>query len=354
MPRVIAIQSADDIPAAVAEAQEVLGSGRSIGLPGTTSYFSAILMPESPMSVDVTAGCHRIALHSLGQVIDLVPSVSLPLRRLLGRCWPGPLVLEIGSEAGSNAPVELFRDGFASVTVPAHPVAQSLSAGLPRPLLVSDDSPQILSAEAFAEHAPDCELVLDAGKPAYDQPASVVRMTSGGFEHVRQGILSQQAIDLSSCRIFLFVCTGNTCRSPLAEGLFRNLVAERLQCGSDELENRGVLIQSAGLAAAAGSPASSESVQILSRRGVDLGNHASQPLTEGLLEMSDHVFTMTRGHHDAIVRYRPEAAGKVEVLRRDGSDVVDPIGGGMSEYERCEREIEESLMAIIATHFPQE
>ena len=353
MPRTIVIQSTEDIPVAVAEAQEALGRGASVGLPSMTGYCLGRQMPETLAGFEMSRP-DRIAVNSFEQVNDLVPDLPMPLRRLLGRCWPGPLVMEIGTDQASNIPAEIFHQGTCSISVPAHPVLQELTAGSPRPLLISQDTPRITSAGEFAAKTPECELVLDSGAPVYAEPATIVRMTSAGFEHVRLGILSQQAVDLSACRIFLFVCTGNTCRSPLAEGLFRNLIAKRLQCAESELTKHGILIQSAGLAAAAGSPASNESVVILSKRGVDISTHASQPLTEGLLEMSDHIFTMTRSHFDAIVRYRPDLAEKVGVLRPDGSDVVDPIGGGTAEYQRCEREIEESLMAIIANHFPQE
>ena len=62
---------------------------------------------------------------------------------------------------------------------------------------------------------------------------------------------------------------------------------------------------------------------------------------------------MTNGHRDAILRFRADLGPKVQVLRRTGEDVVDPIGGGMAEYERCEREIEESLRAIIGSDFDE-
>src|SRR5579863_9390616 len=126
--------------------------------------------------------------------------------------------------------------------------------------------------------------------------------------------------------MYLFVCTGNTCRSPMAEGIFRKLLSERLSCPEDELVDRGFMVASAGVAAAPGNPASPEGVEILVDRGVDLRGHESQPVTAQLLSQADQIFTMTGSHRDFLVREFPETASRVRLLARDGSDIIDPIG----------------------------
>jgi protein-tyrosine phosphatase len=148
--------------------------------------------------------------------------------------------------------------------------------------------------------------------------------------------------------MYLFVCTGNTCRSPMAEGLFRKLLAERLKCPEDELVDRGFMVASAGVAAAHGSPPSPEAVEILADRGVDLRGHESQPVTAQLLSQADHIFTMTRSHRELLVRDFPEMAESVRLLARDGADVIDPIGAGLDEYRRCADQIEQYLQGIMA------
>ena len=143
-------------------------------------------------------------------------------------------------------------------------------------------------------------------------------------------------------RRVLFVCTGNTCRSPLAEALLRRLSDDGGDGGA------GFLVTSAGLAAGYGAPASPESVELAAAAGADLSDHQSQPLTEDLLEGADHVFCMTNGHRRSILSVRPDLADRVTLLDADGGDIPDPIGGGMAEYEACREAIERGLAAWLA------
>ena len=82
--------------------------------------------------------------------------------------------------------------------------------------------------------------------------------------------------------------------------------------------------------------------------GIDLTGHESQPLSERLLNHADFVYTMTRGHRSAVVAHRPDLENRVQVLSRDGSDIPDPIGGGMDEYELCRDTIREHLQAVLS------
>ena len=87
--------------------------------------------------------------------------------------------------------------------------------------------------------------------------------------------------------IVLFVCTGNTCRSPMAEGMFRQRVAERLGCKPEEVDDRGVMVMSAGISAMMGGRPSPEAVTVMADLGIDLSAHESQPLTEQLVRHAD-------------------------------------------------------------------
>jgi protein-tyrosine-phosphatase len=147
-------------------------------------------------------------------------------------------------------------------------------------------------------------------------------------------------------RSVLFVCTGNTCRSPLAEAVCKRLLADRLNCAPDELAGRGFHVNSAGVMAYPGEAASEGAVIAGGEMGADLAAHRSRPVNPELLANATHVVAMTRGHL-AVLTVRFPSVGPPAVVLADGHDIPDPIGGELDEYRACARLIADHLDRFI-------
>lgn len=147
-------------------------------------------------------------------------------------------------------------------------------------------------------------------------------------------------------RSVLFVCTGNTCRSPLAEAVCKRLLADRLNCSPDELDGRGYVVRSAGVMAYPGEAASEGAVIAADELGADLVPHRSRPVNPELLAAATHVVAMTRGHL-AVLMVRYPNVGPPAVVLADGQDIPDPFGGELDEYRACARLIADHLNRFI-------
>ena len=143
----------------------------------------------------------------------------------------------------------------------------------------------------------------------------------------------------------LFVCTGNTCRSPLAEVLFRDLVKERPD----------YIVQSAGIGAFSGQPASRHSITLAKERGLDLTRHRSQAVTVDVVDKATHIFALSRSHLAALLDDYPEAEDKIYLLSEftsddtlRGRDVSDPFGGDQEDYREMQEHLDKLLPSIHA------
>ncbi len=367
-PLVIDLRKADDRRDVVHRAVQTLAEGKLVVFPTETVYgvgasarsIEGVQRIYEAKGRDLQAPL-ALAIKSAEEALDYVPYPGRLAERLARRCWPGPITLVMdrgGSVQGSGEgligqlPAEVRQHvapgDTVGLRVPANETLLAILQMLAGPIALtsanrSGEPPAATAEQAVASLGEHVALLLDDGTCRYSQPSTVVRATAEGFSCLREGVVSQSALQRLSSMILLFVCTGNTCRSPMAEVMMRKLIAEKLGCEIDELDGRGVIVASAGIAAAPGCSPSPEAVTVMEQKSLSLANHASQPLTEKLVRHADVIYTMTSAHRQAILRRWPEASNRTQTLHSNGGDVSDPIGGPLGVYQECATQVEYAL-----------
>lgn len=365
--RVIQIRGQEERLDRIKQVAEVLDAGGLVAFPTETVYGIACrVKPDSLARLGAVKGRStnkHYTLH-IGQIDEYrkyVPKAGVRAEKLIRKAWPGPLTLvfelsaadagEMKDQIDNQAFETLYKNNSIGIRCPDHPAASLLlrvasgpivapSANLPGKQPASD------AAEVLAQLSDQIDLVLDGGPCKYRRSSTVAKVGSRGVEVLREGVYSPDQLQAMSEVRFLFVCTGNTCRSPMAEGLFRRHLAEKIGSDIDDLGKMGYKVVSAGMMNLAGAPASTEAVMACERKGVDIRDHTSQHLTRPLVEASDYVFCMTRSHSEQVISVSPEAERKCSLLAND-SEIPDPIGRPQEYFDNCASIIEAAVKARI-------
>ena len=369
--RVIKVNGGQDVPAAARQAAKALRAGKLVGFATETVYGIAAMAtiaeamerlrelkgrPGRPFSVHVGTP---------GDAMRYVKHMPLAARRLMDRAWPGPVTLLVPT-GGKLADAKLRRreglydrlcaDGVIGLRCPDEPVARAMLGQISLPVVAPSANlggqPSPCTADdVLAALDGRIDLLIDSGPTRYQRDSTIVRCDESGWRIVREGVRGAAAIERMWRRMLLFVCTGNTCRGPMAEGLAKKHLAERFGCEVRHLAEKGVEVLSAGVFGLGAGEATAEAVRAAGELGADISGHRSRILTKELITDADVVFCMTASHIAEVVRLVPDAAEKVRRLDARG-DVADPIGGGLGVYRRAAKRIDSAVRTALSKGLP--
>jgi tRNA threonylcarbamoyl adenosine modification protein (Sua5/YciO/YrdC/YwlC family) len=358
-PVVIDARNAEDARDVIHRAVQALAEGRLVAFPTETVYGIGASAcredaverlrefksrsPNAPFS---------LAIKSAEEAADYVPDMVPLARRLARRCWPGPVTLVVDSHHPDGLMAQLpdrvrqvvTPNGTLGLRVPAHDILLDVLRMLAGPIVLTSanrhgELDAVTALDVKNAVGDDVALILDDGPCRYGQPSSVVRVHDGKLEILREGVVGAATLQRLANVMVLMICTGNTCRSPMAELLMRQRLAKHKSCRPEELEDKGFIVRSAGIAAASGCPPAAEAVTVMHEHGLDLTSHETQPLTEQMVRHADLILAMTSGHLSTIVGRWPDAADRTMLLLPDQADVADPIGSPVDAYRRCAEQL---------------
>lgn len=301
-----------------------------------------------------------VLISDLSQLPLLKVEINKKAQKLIPKFWPGPLTLIMrsnfflpGVNVGQTIGVRLPNSDLVRklIDLTGFPIAAT-SANLSGHLSPTSGE------EVISDLAGKIDLIINAGFiPGIESTVLDVTVTPPRL--LREGKIRRDEImkvigeldnslpvkDNLVVKKILFVCTGNTCRSAIAEGLMKRILSQK--------EIIGLQVLSAGTSASFGKEADSLAVLALKEEEVDLSSHRSQPLAADLMHKADLILTMTEKHRNEILSWFPEIRSKVFLLKQfagiddDNPNIYDPCTGTLGDYLSCVGEIKQALLQSL-------
>jgi L-threonylcarbamoyladenylate synthase len=361
--QILQVLGSPDYAQEIQRGAELLGSGKLLIVPTETVYGVAGILTNQaakgalqdlrggvtkPFTVHVAR--RESALQYLGEVNEFGA-------RAMRKLWPGPIGLNFEVPAARREEVcktlgldeaDIYDNGAVTLRCVDHPVFFDLVSQTKDPVALISAGPGLQRAsDVPAELLSIVEMVFDAGPTRFSKPSTLLRIRENSYEIMRAGVYDERIIDRLLRTTILFVCSGNTCRSPMAEVIARNVLAESMKITPEQLEERGINIASAGSFAMPGARATPQAAQAVKAMGLDLTRHRSKALTVELIHQADVIFTMGKSHARAVTAMVPSAEDKVATLDPE-HDIEDPIGGELALYEEVATQLKTLIEKRVA------
>ncbi|MDD4907826.1 MAG: L-threonylcarbamoyladenylate synthase [Candidatus Omnitrophica bacterium] len=270
-----------------------------------------------------------LLIRGIEQMEELIKDVPMAAYKLADKFWPGPLTMVLRADAKNAIGLRLPDNKIVLKLLEL----SGVNAACPSANLSGKPAP-VSFQEAIKDLEGQVDLAIDAGETKIKTESTVVDLTGGQARILREGALKAGDIEpVLAQKTVLFICTGNSCRSVMAQGYLKKKLKEK---GRTDVE-----VLSAGILGMNNMGATSQTREVLRREGINVDDHASTRVTARMVKRSDIILVMEKMHEERILELVPQARARVFLLKEfariedDGStSIEDPIGNSPEFYER--------------------